>query len=375
LSIDPGYSLTQAAIPPEGYSPWLASESWERGLNLARRNALENFLPKLGYGLQGALAALEIADLSSVVGAVAKVGKFISKPNPLITKGKKVCSVNRLWDAIWRAAKRRALGKEVSDWGLLHQFAVLPLVGDLSKFLLTVADFQKQIKEIYNHAGTNQVSHCQEAIRLDSYDVGGGFVNLSFDTSEDLLGIPMWSPVPQVPCEGNIRCPYIDRVVPSKLKYHLTVRYSYFVPDLYGLESVLLALDAFGLKPTVSQLWAHVPFSFLVDWVVPVGKYLEDHVDKFFDTIQVRIASSVESISVNWTREAGKPTIALTADWLDLPHETDVTIGDPYLWTGKSYSRSIHSGLPSVTGPPLKLPRGMQMATAGLLVLQRVKTV
>lgn len=45
-------------------------------------------------------------------------------------------------------------------------------------------------------------------------------------------------------------------------------------PDSY--LATLLPVDAVGLLPTFSAIWDVIPFSFLVDWLLPVGDYLND---------------------------------------------------------------------------------------------------
>lgn len=58
--------------------------------------------------------------------------------------------------------------------------------------------------------------------------------------------------------------------------YHATMRYVYSVPKLDSEYAETLALmDALGVKLTPSVIWNGIPFSFVVDWFLSVGSFLE----------------------------------------------------------------------------------------------------
>lgn len=61
------------------------------------------------------------------------------------------------------------------------------------------------------------------------------------------------------------------------VRYHATMRYRYKLPaELFGVGGKAKAfLDLLGVNRNPAILWNAIPFSFIVDWVVNVSKYLE----------------------------------------------------------------------------------------------------
>jgi hypothetical protein len=82
----------------------------------------------------------------------------------------------------------------------------------------------------------------------------------------------------------------------GKLIKTATMSYSYDVDYVNDLHHKLLALRAIlGLRGTASVVWEAIPFSFVVDWIVNVGQFLESRED---DLIEPDVFVTDYSVSV-----------------------------------------------------------------------------
>lgn len=62
----------------------------------------------------------------------------------------------------------------------------------------------------------------------------------------------------------------------SGIRYSATVRYRYVMPDIIGstLGRLKATLDILGVSPNPGIIWNAIPFTFVIDWVVNVGRFL-----------------------------------------------------------------------------------------------------
>lgn len=95
-------------------------------------------------------------------------------------------------------------------------------------------------------------------------------------------------------------------------------------------------LSAAGITDPRSVAWELVPFSFVVDWFLPVGTYLEG-----LNT--ARSLKATYCISSRWYVKASKPT----AVWSKYPNTLKVRAysGNAVTWEGWNFSRTITTSL------------------------------
>jgi hypothetical protein len=71
-----------------------------------------------------------------------------------------------------------------------------------------------------------------------------------------------------------------------KREYHATMRYTYVVPRIDQEYAKLRGLgDVLGLKANLSVVWEAIPFSFVVDWFMGVGNYLQALETDYLDSV------------------------------------------------------------------------------------------
>lgn len=70
------------------------------------------------------------------------------------------------------------------------------------------------------------------------------------------------------------------------VEFHATMTYRYTVPNLDRAYSKLRAVgDILGIKLTQSVIWEAIPFSFVIDWFVNVGDYLQQLETDYLESV------------------------------------------------------------------------------------------
>lgn len=68
-------------------------------------------------------------------------------------------------------------------------------------------------------------------------------------------------------------------------------------------DQLYVRLDSLGINPTLKNLWDIVPLSFVLDWIIPIGDYLEKCDDeRFLDAFDITFfgESCKGIVTVNW---------------------------------------------------------------------------
>jgi hypothetical protein len=98
---------------------------------------------------------------------------------------------------------------------------------------------------------------------------------------------------------------YVSSKFTSEVKreLHATMRYTYDCPDLVTFGQKLNALrDMLGLRLGPKQLWEAIPFSFVVDWFIRVGDWI-DRYEKPLIEPEIRVTDYCISERITWKSE------------------------------------------------------------------------
>lgn len=81
---------------------------------------------------------------------------------------------------------------------------------------------------------------------------------------------------------------------------NVTISYRFNLPDLDNYLNIVKAFfDYYGLRPSLALAWELVPFSFVVDWFVGVGRFLQQF-DKPLLDLGIEIIDCCVSRKVTW---------------------------------------------------------------------------
>jgi hypothetical protein len=278
------------------------------------------------------------------------------------------------------ASNRRALAKELgvkgSNAALSTTFGWVPLVGDAVKMYDELLNLKFKLAALKRHAGESLVRHYKRMI--PDIDTGE---QPHTDWVETFTG-PYFHSYAQTLHDGAsgdrspwnclLRSRWIQRPV-----YHATVRYSYSLPDVDDQQALVDArLDTLGVRMDPSIVWNALPYTFLLDWVVDVGGFLQSFAR---DNYPISVKVKEFCHSYKWHSEyqvVAQPFMGFYWGNTNYPQDY-LTDGDTYpnliVCSGmrKSYTRVRAS--PDIHSVMTRRPSLKQAALGGALLMQRTR--
>jgi hypothetical protein len=141
------------------------------------------------------------------------------------------------------------------------QFNILPLISDIAKIRLAMSRTQRRINDFVSREGRPQNRHYSfkwSEFPDDYSDAGKG-------------GAPSWQNHFGITSCGCERTVTYDPSV-----FHVQVQYNYNYTGYQRENALLLGhLDALGLNLNPAIIWNAIPWTFVVDWMLGVGPYLD----------------------------------------------------------------------------------------------------
>jgi len=224
--------------------------------------ALQNMLPSFNAGENSLVNfILELKDFKDVWKYVA--GGFVRKidrMNAFRVKGRDGRERSLMVDM-----DRNKPLQKLSKYYLGYNFGWRPLYNDVVSLVQSLTSFQKTYDELVQRQNRPQQRYwgqwiagtaTNEVVRYERINgPNGGWIGVF---------------------QGHSRV----RVVQEKtdgIRYHATLRYRYKLPsELFSTGGKVKSfLDLLGVSRNPAILWNAIPFSFIIDWVVNVGQYLE----------------------------------------------------------------------------------------------------
>jgi len=166
-----------------------------------------------------------------------------------------------LLDFSGRNTLRRTL-RSTADGYLQNQFNLLPLLSDIVGLQRAISRIRAQINDLVTRSG--RVQHMHFAYNWREFED-------SVDHDDPFY---IW---PQNEVQGQIS-QYVNTRTTMHLpsKFHAEIEFN-FNYSQYQIENALLysVHDALGINLNPRILWNAIPWSFVVDWVIGVGRWLD----------------------------------------------------------------------------------------------------
>jgi hypothetical protein len=200
------------------------------------------------------------------------------------------------------AKSLKHLGRSVGDAHLGAVFGVLPIISDIKDLVHNVRNLDKNIKQLARDNGRTVRRNGRVDVsesHSDSYTEGSGQNSFIYPP----IHVGLWA-------TGTKSKKWTS--VSTNTEYRFSGRFRYWIdparmgykgiPDRYSfqLERIL-----FGLDPSDPSLYYELmPWSWLIDWVVPVGPMLENFFNDSLDNLVADYAyischsRSVEDVKV-----------------------------------------------------------------------------
>lgn len=165
----------------------------------------------------------------------------------------------------------RELLRTASDAFLSYKFAILPLLSDIAGIHRAVSGLESRINDLVSRAGRkNRVHYTHRfAEYADVHDVD------EVPEQDYLLHPYVFEDDELYGYSYSAFTSYRD-VTYSDSVFHAELEYNYNYTEYQTEHARLLTLlDRFGVNFNPSIIWNAIPWSFVVDWLIDVGRYLD----------------------------------------------------------------------------------------------------
>lgn len=213
-------------------------------------HALKHMLPYIKEQLSLVNSLIELKDFKSLPNTIRSLVDFTRK--------------------FFKRTGRKTLKDGVrlsADSYLQDKFNIEPLISDIMGIYNSLVGLEKRINDLLSRAGRPQTRHY--AFRWVEFpnvvdELGSPYVVYGTQNSEFTVG-----PAVTYRKVRNVR------YAPST--FHAEIEYN-FNYTRYQVEHarLLATLDGLGVKLNPSIIWNAIPWSFVVDWVLRVGDYLDN---------------------------------------------------------------------------------------------------
>lgn len=301
------------------------------------QRALASMMPKIKSDLSLINSVLELKDFVSLKHFAKSAESFLLDLAFLGLKTRKKETAS-------------ALVRMSSSGFLQYKFNIAPLVSDIVGIIRSMSAVDKQLSALINRAGRLRVSHF--GLHLNEY------VPYSEASHTFVLG-PSESYYP--PMKGNRSS---RQVYTEPSYFHAEMKFNYNFTS-YQLEHARLLsfLDFFGVKANPSIIWNAIPWSFAVDWVLSIGRWLNQ-----FEVSNMEPKINIVDFLWSIKRSRRITAAAVRSSWDSNPLHRPLGVSMPTV-TETSYKRV--AGLPTYNALLASGLNSKEFTLGAALVLSR----
>lgn len=222
--------------------------------------ALRKMLPAVKQEISLVNSIIELKDFKSLAKTTARAASVsIQRGLTMRKKFRKAYRSMRTW--LNKPAEATASGLY-----LQLQFNILPLISDVMAVRRAIASVEQQVRKLVNHAGKPQTTHftMRPVVDEDATDSSGDWYYLM-------------NPLTTGPFLHYQVCRLGRKVVNDPSVFHAEMQYAFVYRNWQVEHAQLLGmLDALGVNLNPAIIWNAVPWSFVVDWLLGVSRWLND---------------------------------------------------------------------------------------------------
>lgn len=223
-------------------------------LELLKNRSLKAMIPNVKADLQALVSLYEMKDILSIKGSIKNVSKWYKAIRHRLSGAKMSKPIGHM------------TARTGADIYLQGMFNVKPLIQDICGIYHTLTTYQKRLNDLISRSGKLQVARF--ACNLKE-QIGSVYERNPNPQLVTVKGAGTWEYAP-----GFY---YNDRTVTTHsavFRAHMQFRYYY---SAFQRENafILGLLDAFGVNLNPRIIWQVIPWSFVIDWVFGVGRWLE----------------------------------------------------------------------------------------------------
>lgn len=254
--------------------------------------SLRSMLPLIKAELLSLNSLYELKDFKTLPHTVSKVLLVLARVNGPLRK----------------TLARMTLS--AADIYLQKEFNIEPLISDIKAIITSIVSSQKHVSALLERAKQVQVSHFRTTLAefTDSTESFTPTPNYLMNEYTHLSGYPF----PYIGADEN-QYTTTREVVYEPTSFHAQVQYRFSYSEFQTAYAQLLGqLDSLGINFNAAIIWNAIPWSFVIDWLFGVSRWLTDHRVGFMDPL-----ISIEQYLWSVKRER---TIKVTTQIAPPPH-------------------------------------------------------
>jgi len=158
----------------------------------------------------------------------------------------------------------RELTRQGAAGYLQYMFNLAPLLKDIRGIQSALSQTEKRVNDLVSRVGKPQRKHFM-------------FTWQELSDTDDSTGIAYSMPPGSLPGAGQLNGFSCRRQIKNQASvFHAEVEYNYNFSAYQAEHAQLLGmLDALGVNLNPAIIWNAIPWSFVIDWVVGVGRWLD----------------------------------------------------------------------------------------------------
>lgn len=224
--------------------------------------AMRKMLPTIKQEMSLINSIIELKDFKSLAATSAKAAALSVRQGLTLAQ-----KFRRGYGSMRRWLRSRPSEATAAGIYLQLQFNILPLISDVMAVRRAIANTEEQVRKLVNRAGKPQRTH----FTMRPIE-GDDAIDYSADQYYLVDPVRVTAPFAQWQI-----CRLGRKVLNSPSVFHTELEYSYSYKSWQVEHAQLLGmLDAFGVNLNPAIIWNAVPWSFVVDWLVGVSRYLND---------------------------------------------------------------------------------------------------
>lgn len=230
-----------------------------------RQRSFNSMLPLIKSELSLVNSVIELKDFLTLKRSLDDITRDIKVVQSVYSTVK--LSARATLSRMFKANRARV--RTASNAYLQHAFNLSPLVSDINGIFRSLSAYEKKMNNLITRAGSVQTRHFRY--------VWGEHLP-TYTDSKGTLAISDWSLKDEGLSSGMVTKyqTLLREVVTESAVFHAQVRYNYLFTDYQVRHAKLLTLlDYFGVNLNPAIIWNAIPWSFVVDWVFGVGRYLD----------------------------------------------------------------------------------------------------
>lgn len=239
--------------------------------------ALEATLPAIKAELSLVNSIIELKDFKSLPETISNTASLLkrfvgAKPSSPLLGG--VLSRIRNAFSISDGPTLREMTRGAADNYLQLEFNILPTISDISGIATALSRTERRINDMIVRQGRLQSKHFTRYLTAPTYVDSIGSYTLNTGQFSGTSPVPGYSSMYNAPDHTWKVVRSVSEVSPT---FHAEIEYNYYFTRFQTEHAQLLGLlDALGVNLNPAIIWNAIPWSFVVDWVVGVGRWLND---------------------------------------------------------------------------------------------------